>query len=82
MEYRNTHQARFSKDYRLVIGEDELGSWKLLVNGLCPIRCSLLSFCLSDAQAEAYSFADQYFVEKGIVDPRVPREKTVWVAHP
>jgi hypothetical protein len=82
MEYKNTHQARFSKDYLLVIGENEAGTWELLINGLRPFRCTLFSVRLPEAQAEAYSFSDRYFIEKGIVDPRRPREKITWVAHP
>ena len=82
MEYKNSHQARFSKDYVLLIGENEAGTWELLINGLSPFRCTLFSAHLSEAQAEAYSSADRYFSEKGIVDPRRPREKITWVAHP
>jgi hypothetical protein len=78
MAYKNTHQARFSKDYVLLIGESEAGTWELLINGLRPFKCTLFSARLSEAEAAAYSSADRYFVEKGIVDPRVPRKEIAW----
>jgi hypothetical protein len=58
------------------------GTWELLINGLRPFKYTLFSARLSEAEAAAYSSADRYFVEKGIVDPRVPRKEIAWVAHP
>jgi hypothetical protein len=82
MEYKNTCQARFSNDYLLVLGEDETGAWNLLINGPRPVRSTLSSLHCSDAQSEAYSVAARYFVEKGIVDPRLRSEQIAWVAYP
>jgi predicted secreted protein len=82
MEYKDTHQARFSNDYLLLIGKDAAGVWRIQINGPRPTSGSLESIHLSDAQSEAYSAAVQYFMQKGIVDPRIPREEIVWVAHP
>jgi len=82
MDYENTHQARFSNDYLLLIGKDATGVWRIRMNGPCPIIGSLESIHLSDAQSEAYSVAVRHFMRKGIVEPRIPREKIVWVAHP
>jgi hypothetical protein len=82
MEHENIHQARFSKDYLLLIGRDRAGVWWIQINGPRPINGPLESIHLSEAQSEAYTVADRHFMQKGIVDPRIPREEMVWVAHP
>jgi len=32
MEYENTHQARFNKDYLPIIGKDATGVWRIEIN--------------------------------------------------
>lgn len=81
MEYKSTHQARLSNDYLLLIGKAAAGVWGLQINGPRSISGSLESIHVSDAKNEAYSLADKYLFEKGIVD-RIPKGEIVWVAHP
>jgi len=82
MKYKKTHQARFSNSYMLLIGEDEAGTWRIQINGPRPKSGSLASANLADAKTEAYSVADRYFVETGIVELRIPRAKIAWAEHP
>jgi hypothetical protein len=82
MEYKNTHQGRFSNDYMLVIGQDATGVWKILLNGPRPFRGSLEATDLAGAEDEAYSVADRYRLEKGIADLPTARDKMRWVAYP
>ena len=82
MDYENVYQARFSDNYLLRIWEDRFKVWRVQVDGPCPIVGSLTSSNLPDAQGEAYSFADQHFLQKGIAEPKKPKGQVKWVALP
>jgi hypothetical protein len=82
MELKRIYQARFSTGYLLLIAEGTSGHWNVEVRGPLPTSRSLDATNLADAEQEAYSIADRFFIEKGIVELRTARENMKWVVQP
>jgi hypothetical protein len=66
------HQAKISLRYSLILQEGENGCWMAALRGPCPQQDDCISSeDLGDAKRNAYAFAINHLMSKGLKEPGV-----------